>query len=126
MSEKKSKRARTESVEEIIPLKSTITIGTPTEQVEKEPQTKKPKTKAAENQVMQPTVIQTVSEPPIVQSTVQETISEPPIALPSTNGRIRELRSKTPAWKAQQPVAQGNTQGNISRFSYSFEINHSR
>jgi hypothetical protein len=135
VSENNHKRQRIESVEENTPLQSTITITTPTEPVEKEPKAKKLKTKTIEDQVVQPPptpVIQPASEPPIVQSAIptwqetiveEEIISEAPLTLPSTNGRIRELKSKTPAWKAQKPTAKGNTQGNISLFSYSFNIN---
>jgi hypothetical protein len=112
VSENNHKRQRIESVEQNIPLESTST-----EHAGEESQAKKPKTKATENQLVQPPVIQ----PLIVQPTVptlqesiseKEIISEPPLVLPSINGRIQELKSKTPTWKAQQPVAKGNTQGN--------------
>lgn len=125
--ENNRKRQRVESIEQNIPSESTITIITP---AEKEPRQKK--TKSIEHQVVQPPVIQPTSEPPIVQPTLQEPITEKeitsdlPLSLPSKNGRIRELKSKTPTWKAQQPVAKGNTQGNVYHSLYSLNINRSR
>ncbi len=44
--------------------------------------------------------------------------SELPLSLPSTNGRIHQLKSKTPAWKSQPPSAKGNAQSNNYNFSY--------
>ena len=120
-SEKNSKRQRVESCEEIIPLKSTITYSVSSKHIEEQPQKKKTKTKTIDEPVVQPTVIQPPPEPPLVQPTLpllsesvteKESVSEAPFSFPSTNGRMRELKSKTPAWKAQKPVAKGDTQGN--------------
>ncbi|CAF4972171.1 unnamed protein product, partial [Rotaria magnacalcarata] len=38
----------------------------------------------------------------------EETTSEQPLSLSSTNVRIRDLKSKTPAWKSQTPPLRGN------------------
>lgn len=136
ISEKNPKRQRSESSEETVPLKSTITILTPTKSVveqtiplkstesveEQQPQKKKTKTKVNDELVVQPTVI----SPPQQSVIEKETVSEAPSSFPSTNVRMRELKSKTPAWKAQKPIAQGNTQGNSYHFAHVFLINHSR
>jgi hypothetical protein len=123
VSENNHKRQRIESIEQNIPSESTITITAPTENADEQPSKKKTKTKSIEDQVIQPPLTQPTSEPPVVQSTMQtlnepiiekEINSEPPLSLPSINGRIRELKSKTPTWKVQPPPANGNAQGNNS------------
>jgi hypothetical protein len=117
ISENNHKRQRVESIEQIIPLKSTITIIPPVGNIEEQPPKKKTKTKIIEDQVVIPPVIQSIPEPPITQILTESVIekdsaSEAPISLPSTNGRIKELKSKTPTWKSQPPPAQGNSKGN--------------
>jgi len=135
-SENNHKRQRIESIEQNIPSESTIIITTPTANIGEQPRKKKIKTKSSEDQVIQPPVTQLtskpsveqpISEPSLEQPTSQilkeailekEIISEPPLSLPSTNGRIRELKSKTPTWKAQPSVAKGSAQGNNYNLLY--------
>jgi len=127
VSENNHKRQRIESIEQNIQSESTITIVPPTENIDEQPRKKKTKTKSIEDQVIQPLVTQSTSEPSLEQPTSQilkeailekEIISEPPLSLPSTNGRIRELKSKTPTWKAQPSVAKGSAQGNNYNLLY--------
>jgi hypothetical protein len=118
ISENNHKRQRVESIEHNIPLQSTITITLPTENIDEQPRKKKTKTKTIEDQVTISPVIQSAPEPsvqPLRESIIEKEIdSEAPLSLPSTNGRIRELKSKTPAWKSQPPPAKGNSEGNNS------------
>lgn len=116
------KRQRIESVELKAPSESTITLISPVEIVEEQPRKKKIKTKPIEDQISQSSpVIQSKSEPhPVIEQTpaavvVEKEIlsEEAPVSLPSTNGRIRELKSKTPAWKAQPPAPRGNPQNKV-------------
>ena len=47
-----------------------------------------------------------------------DSVSERPLSLPSSiNGRLKELKSKTPTWKAQTPQPKGSAQGKPTRFS---------
>ncbi|CAF4094082.1 unnamed protein product [Rotaria sordida] len=119
LSENNNKRQRIESVEQIIPSESTITITKSIENIDEQSCKKKIKTKSTENQVIVPSIIQSTPEPPVVQPTptplkepifVKELTSEPPLSLPSTNVRIRELRSKTPTWKSQTLPVKDNAQ----------------
>ncbi len=125
--ENNHKRQRVESTERNIPLEPTITITVPTKHIDEQPRPKKTKTKSLEEPVIQPPVAQPTSEPSIVQPTSEilkepiiekEINSELPLSLPSTNGRLRELKSKTPTWKAQPPAAKGTAQGTNHHFSY--------
>ncbi|CAF3623468.1 unnamed protein product [Rotaria socialis] len=43
----------------------------------------------------------------------EETTSEQPLSLSSTNVRIRNLKSKTPAWKSQTPPSQGSVKDKL-------------
>ncbi|CAM4755562.1 unnamed protein product [Rotaria magnacalcarata] len=43
----------------------------------------------------------------------EETTSEQPLSLSSTNVRIRDLKSKTPAWKSQTPPLRGNAKDKL-------------
>lgn len=127
--ENNNKRQRIESMEQSIPLESTITITAPIGNIDKQPHKKKAKAKSSEDLNVQPPVIPSTLETPVVKPNFEESIenstfkklkeplnetemnTEPPVSIPSTNGRIRELKSKTPTWKAQQPIAKGNLQG---------------
>ena len=133
VSENNHKRQRIESVEETVPVKSTITVTPPVEKVEEQPRKKRTKTKTVQDEVIQPTVPEPIPEPPVIEPMVveqpiieKETISEPPVSLPSTNARIRELKSKTPAWKAQPPAPRGNPQGNKYNYICRFILAYSR
>jgi hypothetical protein len=135
VSENNHKRQRIESIEQNIQSESTITIVPPTENVNEQPRKKKTKTKPIEDQVIQSLVTQSISEPSLEQI-ASEILKEPiiekeiplesPLSFPSTNGRIRELKSKTPTWKAQPPVAKGNIQGKNFNPLYSLIIDCSR
>lgn len=111
ISENNCKRQRIESPD---PLKSSRT-----EPVEEQTQTKKTKTKG----FVQPPIEQ-ITLPPLQE--VESPSESPPPSFPSTNTRMRELKSKTPAWKAQKPLAKGDTQGNPLPIPPSFLINSSR
>jgi hypothetical protein len=135
VSENNHKRQRIESIEQNIQSESTITIVPPTENIDEQPRKKKTKTKSIEDQVIQPLVTQSTSEPSLEQPTseiLKESIiekeipPEQPLSFPSTNGRIRELKSKTPTWKAQPPVPKGNTQGKNFNTFYPLIIDSSR
>lgn len=123
VSENNHKRQRIESTEETIPLKSTIP-----EPVEEQPRTKKTKTKGIDQAIIQPPIEPVTLPPPPSQEPVieRETISEAPLSFPSTNTRMRELKSKTPAWKAQKPAVKGDTEGNPSYSQHSILIDYSR
>lgn len=123
------KRQRIESSE------STINVIPSTEKLEEQPRKKKIKPKPIDDQVSPPsTVIQSKSEPPpTVAQTPQPVLLKPsvlsspqviiekemlseeaPVSQPSTNGgRIRELKSKTPAWKPLPPAPRGNPERNL-------------
>ena len=52
----------------------------------------------------------------------KDTLSELPLSLSSSiNGRLKELKSKTPTWKAQTPQPQGSAQGKAPR-SHVFQV----
>lgn len=137
--ENNHKRQRIESMEQDILSESTIIITTPNENLNKQPHKKKTKTKPSEDlsvqqpvvqPTLQPIVVKPVSEPPVIKPISQSPVVKPapqilkekviekdvntdaPISLSSANGRIRELKSKTPTWKAQPPVAKANPQSN--------------
>ncbi|CAF1415212.1 unnamed protein product [Adineta steineri] len=120
------RRQRLESNEQSMSTESTITIIPSVEIVNEQPRKKKTKEKSSADQVINIPIIQCIPEPPVTQSIPksplvqpvvqkpkepiieQEINSELPLSLPSTNGYIRELKSKTPAWKAQKPLPKGN------------------
>ena len=116
--EQKHKRHRLDSNVQDISTESTITIIPTIEKKVEEAPRKKTKTETHENQ--------SKPKPPVVNEPVveKETVSELPISVPSTNGRLKELKSKTPAWKSQTPAPKGNVQGtidlHISLFLYFF------
>jgi hypothetical protein len=123
ISENNSKRQRIESPKQNIPSESTITIIKSTNNVDEQPPKKKTKTKTT----IVPPVTQSIPDLSITQLTPEilkesireeEMTSEPPLSLPSTNGRIHQLKSKTPAWKAQPPTPKGNAQSNNYNFFY--------
>ncbi|CAF1413679.1 unnamed protein product [Adineta ricciae] len=102
--EHRHKRHRLDSNIQSISTESTITIIPTIEKVEEAPRKKKTKTETPENQ--------SKPEPAMVNEPVieKEAVCELPISVPSTNGRLRELKSKTPAWKSQTSTVKGNVQ----------------
>ena len=96
------KRQRVESVEETIPTQSSISIISRPKPDEEQPRQKKPKVKPVEAPVIVPAPAPVSKQPEDI----------PPAPEPSTNGRLREVKSKTPAWKAEKPPNRGNAQGN--------------
>mgnify|MGYP007096996251 CR=1 FL=1 len=130
--ENNHKRQRIESSE------STINVIPSTERLEEQPRKKKIKPKPIDDQVSQSSaVIQSKPEPPptvllkpSVPSSPQVTIEkemvseEAPVSQPSTNGgRIRELKSKTPAWKPLPPAPRGNPERNSNELSLLINLN---
>lgn len=108
------KRQRVQSVEETIPTESSITISSRSKPDEEQPRQKKPKVKPVEAPV-----ILAPPTPPVLKKPEQKAVviqpvlaPEPAKSLPSNNGVLRELKSKTPAWKAEKPQNRGNPQGN--------------
>ena len=108
------KRQRVKSVEETIPTQSSITISSRSKPDEEQPRQKKSKVKPVEAPVIVPPPTPPVSKKPEQKAVVIQPILAPetPTSPPSTNGVLRELKSKTPAWKAEKPQNRGNPQGN--------------
>ena len=122
VSENNHKRQRIELTEQTIPLKSAIP-----EPVDEQPRTKKTKTKGIDQAIIQPPIKPVALPPPSQEPVIEEeTISDAPLSFPSTNTRMRELKSKTPAWKAQKPAVKGDTEGNPSYSQHSSLIDYSR
>ena len=125
VAENHRKRQRLESNEQNISSESTTTSIPMVEQVDEQSRTKKSKPNFTENQVSKPCISQSKPKsppPPVIQPTPpiplapvieNDMDSESPPSLPSTSGRIKELKSKTPAWKAQAPAPKGDVQGNV-------------
>ncbi|UJR25102.1 hypothetical protein I4U23_006462 [Adineta vaga] len=107
VSDNHHKRQRLDSNELSMSTESTITIIPTIEKINEQPEKKKTKTLTNGNQIISR---QSIPEPISTPQVLKETISEIPISLPSTIGRIRELKSKTPVWKSQVPAVKDNAE----------------
>lgn len=134
VNENAAKRQRTESIEQDKTIEpnisatptstsaTTTTIVT-TNQHEEKSTKKKKKTSTTINE--EPVVVAPlelvapvqVSEEKVIEKEIR---SESPPSFPSTSGRLREIKSKTPKWKSQQPRIRENSR----RIPFPFHSRH--
>ena len=106
---KGAKRPRTESIEANVSAPAAPAPETTTAPEEKSDQEKKKKKQKKTTVTEEPVVVL-----PPVEAAAPVRVSESPPSQPSTAGRLREIKSKTPKWKPHQPRIKENSQRNLS------------
>ena len=108
VSENVSQEKSVESVKETFSSQSSITFSKPSNHVHDEPQAKKSKIKDKEETMVVSLMKISSQKKPEMNVNEQKEKTEAPISMPSTNGRMKEIKSKTPKWKEEKPLRNGD------------------